>query len=197
MNRLVAGAIGASPSLCRQLSKLMGQISHCQYLLCLRAFFGHQSPSVPVCRSLEVLRNQCPVTDQATSDVFVIVRVPQRTRTHEVYVWIHIHIYTPHIHIYIIYILRERETEILRKQRPKGPPSVGKSGRLKTQTEVDAIVQVQRQTAGRIPEGRSVFLVRPSPLRRGICLMQSLLIYMLVSSKKKKKHLDRNISNNT
>lgn len=74
---------------------------------------------------------------------------------------------------------------------------MGKSGRLKTQTEVDAIVQVQRQTAGRIPEGRSVFLVRPSPLRRGICLMQSLLIYMLVSSKKKKKHLDRNISNNT
>ena len=62
---------------------------------------------------------------------------------------------------------------------------MGKSGRLKTQREVDAIVQVQRQTAGRIPEGRSVFLVRPSPLRRGICLMQSLLIYMLVSSKKK------------
>lgn len=57
MNRLVAGAIGASPSLCGQLSKLMGQISHWQYLLRLRAFFGHQSPSVHVCTSLEVLRN--------------------------------------------------------------------------------------------------------------------------------------------
>lgn len=57
MNRLVAGAIGASPSLCGQLSKLMGQISHWQYLLRLRAFFGHQNPSVHVCTSLEVLRN--------------------------------------------------------------------------------------------------------------------------------------------
>ena len=110
--------------------------------------------------------------------MFVIVRVPQRNRAHRC-----MYVYT-HIHIYIIYILREREREILRKSRLKVPPSVGKSGRLKTQRDVDAIVQVQRQTAGRIPKGRSLFLVRPSPLRRGICLMQSLLTYMLVSSKK-------------
>lgn len=83
-----------------------------------------------------------------------------------------------HTHTYIYHIYTEREREILRKSRLKVPPSVGKSGRLKTQRDVDAIVQVQRETAGRIPKGRSLFLVRPSPLRKGICLMQSADIHV-------------------